>query len=118
MKLWIGAYSQRLRVRSHSVQFSMGVEFRASYSLDILERRHRDESWPSTVAASVAGIEFRPRFLLRTRSKSNSICESRLSPFVCNLRRKEKDFADSIINNNNNGKERYIIRDFKKLIII
>lgn len=92
VKLWIRAYSQRLRVRSHSVQFPMGVEFRASYGLDVLERRHGDESWPSAVAASVAGIEFRPRFLLRTRSKSKSIriIVSKRKKSRCDLKRFKK----------------------------
>ena len=70
VKLWIRAYSQRLRVRSHGVQFSMGVEFRASNRLHVLERCHRNESRSSAIAISVAGIEFLPRFLLKTRTKS------------------------------------------------
>jgi len=67
VQLRVGAYPERLRVRAHGVQFPMGVEFGAADRLHVLQRGDGNEPWPAgaAVAASVAGVELRPRLLLQ-----------------------------------------------------
>jgi len=45
----------------------MGVEFGTANRLHVLQRGDGNESWPAgaAIAASVAGIELRPRLLLQ-----------------------------------------------------
>lgn len=43
----------------------MGVKFGATYRLHVLQSGDGNETRPSAIAASIAGIEFRPRLLLQ-----------------------------------------------------